>query len=173
MRRTLVDVNVLLDAVLERKPHAAAAARIWAAVETGRIAGLVPAHAVTTLFYLFAKARGGSAARRSIGQLLTVFGVAPVNLPVLQRALILGWTDFEDAVCAAAAECAGCTLIVTRDAAGFRSSPVRAVDPAGALALLEQESGPGRLSEPRRTAYVTRRTARPQRRRRPRSSPRP
>ena len=156
-----MDVNVLLDAVLERQPHAEAAARIWTAVETRRASGLVPAHGVTTLFYLFARARGGAVARRGVGHLLTVFGVAAVNQGVLQRALTLGWADFEDAVCAAAAEGAGCDLIVTRDAAGFRSSPVDAVDPAAALALLDRESGPGRVSESRRTAYVVGRRANP------------
>jgi len=161
VRRILVDVNVLLDAMLERQPHANAAASIWTAVETRRAAGLVPAHGVTTLFYFFARARGAEAARRGIGHLLTVFDVAAVNQVVLQRALTLGWADFEDAVCAAAAESAGCDLIVTRDAAGFRSSPVHTVDPAAALALLDQESGPGRVSEPRRAAYATRPRTRP------------
>jgi len=161
VRRILLDVNVLLDAVLERQPHAEAATRIWTAVETGRASGLVPAHGVTTLFYLFARARGGAAARRGVGHLLTVFGVAAVDESVLQRALTLGWADFEDAVCAAAAEAAGCDLIVTRDAAGFRSSPVDAVDPSAALALLDRKSGPERISEARGSVYAARRRGRP------------
>ncbi len=150
-----MDVNVLLDAVLERAPHAEVAAKIWAAVETRRVTGVVPAHGVTTLFYLFARTRGSDSARRAVAHLLTVFGVAAVGQATLQRALTLGWTDFEDAVCAAAAEAAGCDLIVTRDPAGFPASPVQALDPATALALLEREGGTGRLSEPRRARYVT------------------
>ena len=166
MKRILVDVNVLLDAVLERAPHAATAAKIWAAVETRRVTGLGPAHGVTTLFYLFSRARGADAARRAVAHLLTVFGVATVNQATLQRALTLGWTDFEDAVCASAAEAAGCDLIVTRDPAGFPSSPVQMVDPATALALLDREGGTDRLSEPRRASYVTGRQTRPGRLRR-------
>jgi hypothetical protein len=38
--------------------------------------------------------QGTSAARRSVGHLLTVFGVAAANREVLQRALPLGWADF-------------------------------------------------------------------------------
>jgi hypothetical protein len=45
-------------------------------------------------------------------------------------------TDFEDAVCVAAAEAADCELVVTRDPQGFAGSPVRVVDPTTALALL-------------------------------------
>ncbi len=166
MKRILVDVNVLLDAVLERAPHAEVAAKIWAAVETRRVTGLVPGHGVTTLFYLFSRTRGADSARRAVAHLLTVFGVAAVSQATLQRALTLAWTDFEDAVCAAAAEAAGCDLIVTRDPAGFPASPVQTVDPATVLALLEREGGTGRLSEPRRTPYVTGRRTGPGRRRR-------
>ena len=166
MKRILVDVNVLLDAVLERAPHAEAAAKVWAAVETRRVTGLVPGHGVTTLFYLFSRIRGADSGRRAVAHLLTVFGVAPVSHATLQRALTLGWADFEDAVCAAAAEAAGCDLIVTRDPAGFPASPVQTVDPATALALLEREGGMGRLSEPRRARHVTRRRRAPGRPRR-------
>jgi uncharacterized protein YutE (UPF0331/DUF86 family) len=41
-------------------------------------------------------------------RILTVFGVAPVNQAVLQAAISLACPDFEEAVCAAAAEAAGC-----------------------------------------------------------------
>ena len=95
-----------------------------------------------------------------------VFGVAPVSQATLQRALTLGWTDFEDPVCAASAEAAGCDLIVTRDPADFPASPVQTVDPATALALLEREGGTGRLSEPRRAPYATGRRSAPGRTRR-------
>jgi len=40
-------------------------------------------------------------------------------------------------VCAAAAEAAGCDLVVTRNRKDFGRSPVTAVDPITALALVE------------------------------------
>jgi predicted nucleic acid-binding protein len=156
LKRILLDVNVLLDAVLDRVPHAEAATKLWAAVERRRVTGLVPAHGVTTLHYLFSRARGADAARRAVAHLLTIFTVASVNAAILQRALTLGWADFEDAVCAAAAEAAGCELIVTRDPAGFPASPVQTVDPATALALIAPEGMPGGASEPRRARHVAR-----------------
>jgi len=154
VRRVLLDVNVLLDAILGRLPHADAATKLWAAVEAKQMTGLVPAHGVTTLFYLVARRKGAPSARRAVGQLLTVFGVAEVDQAVLRRGLALSWTDFEDAVCAAAAEAAGCDLIVTRDPSGFRDSPVSAVDPATALALMDRGGGPRRVSE-RTQSYGT------------------
>ncbi|HVS65419.1 MAG TPA: PIN domain-containing protein [Thermoanaerobaculia bacterium] len=139
MRRLLVDLNVVLDVLLDREPHAAASAALWAAVEEGRVGGLVPAHGVTTIFYLVAKERDRTDARRVVSDLLAVFGVAAVDEAVLRRAAALEMPDFEDAVAAAAAEAAGCDAIVTRDPAGFGGSPVEAIEPLLALAALESE----------------------------------
>ncbi|HEX9189496.1 MAG TPA: PIN domain-containing protein [Vicinamibacteria bacterium] len=147
MKRLLLDLNVVLDALLDRPPHGEAAAKLWAAAEEKRIDALVPAHGVTTLHYLVRQAKGGAAARRAVEAVLSAFGVAPADEPVLRRALSLGWTDFEDAVCAAAAEAAGCDLIVTRDPGGFRGSPVPVVDAATAVSLLGEPKGPEGVSE--------------------------
>jgi len=119
MRRLLADVNVVFDALMQRSPHSNAAARLWFAVETKQIEALVPAHGVTTLFYLVARARGTAFARRALGAVLGTFGAAAVDQSVVQRAVALEWRDFEDAVCAAAAEASGCDAIITRDPRGF------------------------------------------------------
>jgi predicted nucleic acid-binding protein len=166
VKRLLVDVNVALDALLARPPDAAVATRLWSAIEEKRAIGLLPAHGVTTLFYLLGRARGPVAARRILASILAVFGVAPVDQIGIERALALGWSDFEDAVCATAAAAGSCDVIVTRDIAGFRGSPIRAVHPAAALALIEEDTGPGRVAERARAAYTVRRAKiRPSRRR--------
>ncbi|HEX4566278.1 MAG TPA: hypothetical protein VH138_06575 [Vicinamibacterales bacterium] len=59
---------------------------------------------------------------------ISVFGVAPIDEGVVRRALVLGWPDFEDALCAAAAEVLRCEAIVTRDPDGFPDSPVPVID---------------------------------------------
>jgi predicted nucleic acid-binding protein len=146
LRRVLFDINVVLDFVLDRSPHAIPAALLWAAAERGEIEAFLPAHGITTIFYLVARHHDQRFARRVMDDLLLVPGIAPVDGPVLRRALALGWPDFEDAVCAAAAEGAACDTIVSRDARGFVKSPVRALDPRAALALLRE--GPGRATEP-------------------------
>lgn len=139
MKQVLVDLNLILDVVLDRQPHAEIAARLWAALETGHGKGYLPAHGVTTVYYLVEKARGAAFARRAIGALLAAFGVAPVNEAVLRRAVALAWPDLEDAVCAAAAEAAGCDVIASRDPSGFPDPPVRVSDPTTVLAWLVSE----------------------------------
>lgn len=139
MKRVLFDVNVVLDVLLDRKPHAAGSAAAWAAVETGQAEGLLAAHAVTTIHYLVRKETGSAKARGIVSAILRVFAIAEVNSAVLQDALQLTCSDFEDAVTAAAARTTSCDYIVTRDPRGFRGSPVRPLTPEAVIPLLSTE----------------------------------
>jgi predicted nucleic acid-binding protein len=138
MKRILFDTNVVLDVLLDRQPYVEASAAAWAAVETGISQGMLAAHAVTTIHYLVRKEKGNVRARRIISAILRVFGVAPVDGAVVQDALQLPFSDFEDAVTAAAGRSAGCEYIVTRDPKGFRGSPVRSLTPEALVPLLEK-----------------------------------
>lgn len=139
MKRLLLDLNVILDVILDRPSGADAASALWAAIERGQGHGMIPAHGLTTVFYLLEKARGATFARDGVERLIGVFGVAPVNDEVVRRALVFAWPDFEDAVCAAAAEANGCDVIVTRDPDGYRNAPLPVIDPAAALSWLMSE----------------------------------
>ena len=61
------------------------------------------------------------------------------RFPPNHLALALAWPDFEDAVCAAAAEASGCDALVTRDPDGYPNAPLPVIDPAAALSWLTQE----------------------------------
>jgi len=134
--RILLDVNLVLDVLLDRSPHAASASAVWSAVESGRVDGLLSAHAVTTIHDLNARAVRASVARDTTEALLSVFGIAAVDEGVVRSALALGWKDFEDAVTAAAAERARCAAIVTRNPRDFKGSAVRVLTPTEAAAWL-------------------------------------
>ena len=136
MKRLLLDLNVILDVILDRPPGADAAAALWAAIEHGQAEGMIPAHGVTTIFYLLEKARGAAFAREGLERLIKVFSVAAGGEDVIRHALVLAWPDFEDAVCAAAAAASGCDAIVTRDPGGYPKAPLPVIDPAAALGWL-------------------------------------
>ncbi len=136
MKRVLLDVNVVLDILLDRKPHVEASARVWAAIEKGKAEGFLAAHGVTIIHYLLRRERGAAVARRILETILRVVGVAPVDGEVIRRALELSWPDFEDAVAAAAAEASHCDALITRDPKGFPQSPVPVLAPEAAAAAL-------------------------------------
>jgi predicted nucleic acid-binding protein len=132
----LVDTNVILDVMLERNPHAESSTPILQAIERREVKGFVAAHAVTTIQYLIRRTVGLSSADKSVAGLLQIFEVAAVDDAVLRHAMRLAFSDFEDAVTAAAASRAECDCIVTRNAKDFRKSPVRCLTPEAMLPLL-------------------------------------
>ncbi len=132
----LFDTNVILDVLLERKPHIDAAAKLFALVDNGRINGWICATTVTTIYYIAAKSFGARRARDQVHGLLGLFEVAPVGKQVLDGALDIDFSDYEDAVLHEAARAAGATVIVTRDRDDFANSAVPALDPIELLAVV-------------------------------------
>jgi predicted nucleic acid-binding protein len=135
MTRVLIDLNVILDVLLDRRPYVATSSAVWAAVETGRVEGLLAAHAVTTIHYLVRKEQSAAKVKEMLKALLRVFRVAAVDAGVIEGSLDLPCPDFEDAVTSCAAERAGCDLVITRDRKGFEGGRIRAVTPEAAIVM--------------------------------------
>lgn len=139
MTRVLFDLNVVLDVLLARQDHVEASAMAWTVIETGRAEGLLPAHGMTTIHYIVARTRDAAVADAAVAALMKVFAVAPISATTIRRAVALGWPDFEDAVCAAAAEEQDCEMIVTRDLIGFSAALTPALAPEEAVSVLFSE----------------------------------
>lgn len=134
--RVLVDVDVILDVLQQREPHYAASAGVLASIETGRMQGAMAAHAVTTLFYLVAKAQSPQQARAMLTDLRQFLAIAPVDEATIEEALNLPYRDFEDAVQMIAAVHDGAQYLITRNVQDYQAGPLPALRPAELLALL-------------------------------------
>lgn len=131
----LVDTNVILDLLLERPEHVAAARQVSDKVESGELHAMLCATTVTTIDYLVRKQLGAAGAKAAVHALLSLYDIAAVTRSTLQLALDADMPDFEDAVLAHAAHQAGAHAIITRNLRDFAKSPVRAYTPLQYLAL--------------------------------------
>ncbi|MCK5841665.1 MAG: PIN domain-containing protein [Candidatus Sabulitectum sp.] len=134
--KILFDTNIILDVLLERKPFSREASFLLSRVERSEISGYLCATTVTTIHYLISKALGSQAALRHIQSLLALFIIAPVNHQVLEKAAMLNFRDFEDAVLHEAACHAGIESIVTRNTVDFKKSTLPVFAPADLVAAL-------------------------------------
>ena len=124
-----MDTNIVLDLLLDRAPHAEFAAYLFTKVEQSEISGFLCATTITTIHYLLRKSLNQKQAMAHIQTLLSLFEIAPVNRIVIEQALELKFTDFEDAVMHEAALHAGVTYIVTRNISDFKNSTLPVYSP--------------------------------------------
>lgn len=137
--KILFDTNVILDALLQRKPHDIAAIRLLAAVEYGQLSGYLAATTITTIHYLATRASNRHQAQQHITRLMMLFSIAPVTNLVLADALLTSFTDFEDAVLHEAARQAGVAGIVTRNGVDFKGGTIPIYTPDELLQLLQEQ----------------------------------
>ena len=127
--RVLVDTNVILDWLFERKPWSDEARSLWQAQGNELLVGYVPASSVTDIFYIARRLTDINAAFASIDRVFASLEIFPVDDTLLRVARSLPGNDFEDNVQIACAQAAGLDLIVTRNTADFAHAPIPAIGP--------------------------------------------
>jgi predicted nucleic acid-binding protein len=117
--RVLIDTNVLVDVIVERKPFYSDSVAIWTLVEQGRIIGLVSAISFTNIYYVVRRLEDKRKAVRAIQLLRATFEVAACDQHVINQAIESQYRDFEDAVQYVSALRAGADCLVSRNPAHF------------------------------------------------------
>jgi predicted nucleic acid-binding protein len=102
--KALLDLNVLLDVIQSRHPHYNDSAAVLSAARSGRFEAVIPAHALTTIFYLIQRANDTHTANQTVDWLLQHFEIPAINKHVFRQARLLRLTDFEDSVVASIAQ---------------------------------------------------------------------
>lgn len=134
--KLLLDINVILDVILRRKPWTSEAAQLLTAIEGGAAEGYVAAHTLTTIHYYVSKHMGRVAGTAVVADLLRIVRVVPVGGADFLQALLLGADDFEDAVQTIAALQIGADYLVTRNGRDFNKELVEIRTAGEVLALL-------------------------------------
>ena len=127
--KILLDTNVVLDVALARQPFCQAAEMILDASDFRRVHLFITASSATDLYYVLRKEKGRDIGLRFIRRLLEGVDACGVDKNTLIVALNSGFSDFEDAVQNAAAIDNQIETIVTRDKAGYRTSPLAVLTP--------------------------------------------
>jgi predicted nucleic acid-binding protein len=127
--RILLDTNVILDVALARQPFCQAAEKILDASDFRRIHLFITASSATDLYYVLRKEKGRDIGLKFLRRLLESVDACSVHEVTLVAALASDFFDFEDAVQNAAAIESRIETIVTRDKAGYRTSPLVVLSP--------------------------------------------
>lgn len=131
--RIMVDINVFMDVILDRKPQSATAARILDLHRHPGIELYMPAHGAATILYLTGKTKGHGTAAKALSLCLGMTHVGALDETAILKALSYGFKNAEDAMVAAIADTYGCDFIVTGNVRDFSKSPVPAISPVELL----------------------------------------
>lgn len=135
--RVLLDTNIVLDLILERENFVEDAEAIFLAQAQGRLSAYISAITPGTAYYVARRTKGSADARNAVAGMLKITHVAAVDHSVLQHAVGLPLTDYEDAIQLAGAMAEQLDAIVTRDAKDFQGSPIPVFSPAELLAKVK------------------------------------
>ena len=135
--KVLFDTNVILDVLLDREPFSNAATYLMMKVEQSEIVGYLGATTITTIYYLLQKNLGKKIAKEKVEVLLSIFEIIPINRIILENALRLNSSDFEDAVLYEGGLHIGVEYIITRDVKGFKDSEIPVLNPIEFIDMLK------------------------------------
>ena len=127
--KVLVDTNVILDLVLDRRPFSKSAGDIWNLSAEGALDACVAVSTVRDAHYVVSKETSGATAREFVKNLITSFKVIGVEAVCAQEAICSTIPDFEDALLHAAAIRSGCDTIVTRNKRDFKNASMTVLSP--------------------------------------------
>ena len=137
--RVLLDSDVVLDFVLDRKPFAEPAAALFEMYRRGSIDCYVSGITIVNVFYVTRKLKGIGVARLAVEGLLAAMLVCPVERTTLYDAYRLAFSDYEDAVQHACAAAARLDALVTRNLEDYKNATLPVFSPKDFLDHLKAQ----------------------------------
>jgi predicted nucleic acid-binding protein len=134
--RVLLDTDVIIDFLLERKPFFQAASDLLELNANGAFDAYISSITPINVFYIGRKIVGTARTRQGIDDLLKLVRVSPIDDSCLIRALGLPFADYEDAVQHASATAEGLDAIVTRNLDDYKNATLQVFSPADFLKRL-------------------------------------
>ncbi|NQU53803.1 MAG: PIN domain-containing protein [Bacteroidetes bacterium] len=130
MDNVLIDTDVILDFLFDRKPFAEYSAEIFSLCAENNINGFTTPVIIANVYYLLNKTAKHEIIVEKIKQLLSIVDVVDMNKQVVLNALNSEFKDFEDALQNfSAIENGEIKIILTRNIKDFKKSQLAVMTP--------------------------------------------
>jgi predicted nucleic acid-binding protein len=135
--KILVDTNILLDVLTQRRPFFQDSARVWSLIHDGLFEGYVSAISVNNLYYIVRKLRDKKTAEFFVDDLLRDFEVVSLTKSIFKQARTVAAKDFEDSIQYFSAIQEGCEILLTRNKKDFPAAGLQILNPSEFLEQLK------------------------------------
>jgi len=138
--KLLIDANVILDVLLDRKDFVNDSSMVWKLCETGMVTGYVSTLTFANIVYIMRKELQPERIEKVYSILKMIFNFEPLYPSDIEKATRLRWKDFEDAIQFVIAERVDANYIVTRNVRDFEMSEISAILPRDLILLISKFS---------------------------------
>lgn len=136
VNKILIDTNILLDYLLERKPFFEDAKNVILSCADGKVQGCISAHSIPNIFFILRKDYSLAERREILSNICSIFDVEGIDKAKLLTGLKNEtFFDFEDCLQMECAKAYGAEYIVTRNISDYVTSEVKAILPKDYLSL--------------------------------------
>lgn len=138
MSKILVDTNVIIDLLAERKPFNVESERIFSLADLNQIDLVVSALSLVNCYYVLNDAMKIKNPRSILGKFKVLVSVKDLNDKIIALALNdKNFKDFEDGIQYYTAIESKCKLIITRNRKDYKKSSLPVLNPKEFLAKLD------------------------------------
>lgn len=128
--KVLIDTNIILDVLCNRKDFVEDSAKVFKLCEVKKITGYISALSITNIVYIMRKELDMEKIGQILERLSLIFEIVDLRADDLKRAGKLDFKDYEDAVQSAQATRIKANYIITRNIKDFALSKVTAIKPS-------------------------------------------
>jgi predicted nucleic acid-binding protein len=134
MTNLFIDTDVIIDFLIDRKPHSGEAAIIFTLIDQKKLKGYASSLTFSNLYYVLRKIELHKKVLTkldSISKMLTILNVCEQNI---RDAIESGFPDFEDNILYfCALDCKKVEVIITRNTKDYRNSSLPVMTPGDYL----------------------------------------
>jgi predicted nucleic acid-binding protein len=134
MTDLFIDTNVIIDFLIDRKPHSREAAIIFTLIEEKKLKGYVSSLTFSNLYYVLRKFESHNKVLSKLEILSNMVTILKVERHTIKNALASGFPDFEDSIqyyCAI--DNKKIDVIITRNTKDYKKSEIPVMTPGDYL----------------------------------------
>ena len=131
MTDLFIDTDVIIDFLIDRKPHSREAAIIFTLIEQKKIKGYASSLTFSNLYYVLRKVESHNKVITKLDSISRLVTILKVDQQTIKDAIASGFSDFEDSIqynCAL--DYKKIDVLITRNTKDYKNSEIPVMTPA-------------------------------------------
>jgi predicted nucleic acid-binding protein len=134
MTDLFIDTDVIIDFLIDRKPHSREAAVIFTLIDQKKIKGYASSLTFSNLYYVLRKIESHNKVKSKLESLSKFIGILKVEEQTIKEALESDFPDFEDSIqYFSALDSKKIDVIITRNTKDYKKSDIPVMTPGDYL----------------------------------------